>query len=256
VEPFSLRDFETKQFTATELTDQGAVSAIISTFQLDRDGDVMTRDAFTASEGKEIPMVWSHNWDQPVGKGTVRVNDTGAEYHGQFFLDTQAGQEAYKTVKAMGSLQEYSIGFRILDATRDVHDGEPVRTIRDIELFEASPVLVGAAYGTRTLAVKSSDRCATDEGARASLDIADAVLEMCSAVLKAGRVLSQPNLDRLHSVMQDIGVMHDGTCDMGDTCPMQKAAEPAEIKVEALEEDMERDRRRADLERALSTVRI
>jgi HK97 family phage prohead protease len=137
-----------------ELSGEGSLKAVISTFQKDRDGDVMTREAFKGSEGKSVPLVWSHNWDQPIGKGLVKVGDESAEFHGQFNLDTTAGLEAYKTVKAMGDLQQYSIGFRIIDASRETKGGESVRVIKDIELFEASPVLVGAAYGTHTIAVK------------------------------------------------------------------------------------------------------
>lgn len=152
-------DYEIKRLEVKEVTDQGQVEAVISTFQLDRDGDVMTAEAFKGSDGKTIPMVWSHNWDMPIGKGVVSVQKDEAVFSGQFNLATQAGREAYEAVKFMGPLQEYSIGFRTLDADfgyKEDAAGQRVytRTIKDIELFEASPVLVGAAYGTRTLAVK------------------------------------------------------------------------------------------------------
>ncbi len=151
-----MSDIQHKAMELKELSSEGSLAAVISTFQKDRDGDVMTREAFAGSDGKTIPMVWSHNWDQPIGKGIVKVADNGAEFHGQFHLDTVAGEQAYKTVKAMGDLQQYSIGFRVIDSTREKKDGEWVRTFNDIELFEASPVLVGAAFGTRTIDLKST----------------------------------------------------------------------------------------------------
>lgn len=40
----------------------------------------------------------------------------------------------------------------------------------------------------------------------------------------AGRTLSQRNLDGLHSALDALGSLHDGTCDMGDDCPMSEAA--------------------------------
>ena len=154
-------DRETKSIVIKELSAEGQIEAVISTFGRDRDGDVMTREAFTGSAGKSIPMVWSHDWAKPIGKGTVSVSDGGAIFRGQFFLDTHDGMEAYKTVKAMDDLQEYSIGFQIKDADsgHEIEDGKRVytRTIKDIELFEASPVLVGAAYNTGTLAVKNHE---------------------------------------------------------------------------------------------------
>lgn len=36
----------------------------------------------------------------------------------------------------------------------------------------------------------------------------------------AGRTMSQSNLDKLHSSMEGLRSVHDGTCDMGDDCPM------------------------------------
>lgn len=156
-----MAEIEHKRLTVKELSAEGQLQAVISTFDnIDRDGDIMLAAAFEGSRGKTIPMVWSHDWSLPIGKGKVSLTDTEAVFTGSFFLETDAGVNAYKTVKAMGELQEYSIGFRIRDADFGYKEDEAgarqyVRTIKDIELFEASPVLVGAAIGTRTLAVKA-----------------------------------------------------------------------------------------------------
>ena len=95
--------FETKHIkTPVELKadDTGAVTAVFSTFSVvDKDGDVVLPTALT--NGQAVPMTWSHDWSQPVGRGVVRVEEARALFDGHFFLDTQAGQEAYKTVKAM-----------------------------------------------------------------------------------------------------------------------------------------------------------
>ena len=44
------------------------------------------------------------------------VQEKQGVFDGGFFLETDAGLEAYKTVKAMGTLQEWSWGFRVVDA--------------------------------------------------------------------------------------------------------------------------------------------
>lgn len=149
--------FETKRVGAVlALKDgaaEGAVRAAFSVFDVvDSQGDVVVREAIKA--GQTVPMVWSHNWDQIVGKGTVTVTDSEAVLDGRFFLETAAGAEAYRTVKAMGADQEWSFGFQILDAEPGVKDGQDVRFIKRLEVFEASPVLVGANRHTRTLAIK------------------------------------------------------------------------------------------------------
>lgn len=186
-------DLEQKLFSIKALTEEGQIEAVISTFgQVDRDGDIMLAEAFSGSDGKSIPMVWSHNWDQPIGKGVVEVKQSEAVLRGKFFLDTAAGQDAYKTVKAMGDLQQYSIGFRITDADFGYQENDAgqriyVRTIKGIELFEASPVLVGAAYGTRTLAVKSAQH------------------------------------QDIHDQLKALQEQHESACELGDECPFTLA---------------------------------
>lgn len=136
---------------------EGSISAVFSTFGVvDGDGDVLVREAFT--DGQAVPMVWAHDWQRPVGKGTIRTDPKRAIFDGRFFLDTTAGRDAYLTVKAMGSLQEFSWGFSILDATDEVRDGAPVRIITKAEVFEVSPVLVGSNRETYTLAIKAKRR--------------------------------------------------------------------------------------------------
>jgi HK97 family phage prohead protease len=134
----------------------GHIDAVFSTFGVvDSDGDILVREAFT--DGQEAPLVWSHDWSRPVGKGVIRTDEKRAIFSGDFFMDTTDGADAYRTVKAMGSLQEFSWGFRILDAEPGDKDGMPVRYITKAELFEVSPVLVGANRETYTLAIKSAD---------------------------------------------------------------------------------------------------
>ena len=133
----------------------GTVQAAFSVFNtIDSDGDVVKPSAF--KDGQEVPMVWSHRWDAPIGKGTVHVGRKQATFDGHFFLDTQAGMEAYKTVKNMGALQEWSFGFRVLEDEEGEFDGQRVRFLKGLELFEVSPVLVGANRETRTLAIKGA----------------------------------------------------------------------------------------------------
>lgn len=91
--------------------------------------------------------------ERPIGRGVIRVRNSHAEFLGSF-LPTNAGQEARAAVRAMGDLQQWSWGFRVL-AT------QPNNAIRghDIvkaEIFEVSPVLVGANPQTATLTVKGA----------------------------------------------------------------------------------------------------
>ena len=153
-------------FTSAELkddSDNGSLVAKFSTFDIvDREGDIVRRSAF--ADGQEVPMVWAHDWTRPIGKGTVRLEKDHARFEGEFFPTTDA-QQARLAIRSMDRLQQYSWGFRVLDT-------QPNAEIRgyDItkaEVFEVSPVLVGANQETSTLAVKSSytvlDLTDTDE---------------------------------------------------------------------------------------------
>lgn len=135
------------------------MSAVFSTFgpTPDRDGDIVLPSAFTP--GQAVPLCWAHDWAQPVGRGQIEVTPNEAIFNGRFFTETAAGMEAYKTVKAMSAdpgLQEWSWGFKVLAGDPGVVDGQDVFYIRSAEVFEVSPVLVGAGIDTRTTAIKSA----------------------------------------------------------------------------------------------------
>lgn len=139
--------------TLPEGAPDGTLEAVFSTFDIvDSDGDIVAASAFT--DGQQVPLTWAHDWTQPVGKGVIRVMPDRAVFAGQFFLDTAAGREAYQTVKNMGDLQEYSWGFRVLNSDYAERDGQDVRVITKAEVYEVSPVLVGANRQTGTLALK------------------------------------------------------------------------------------------------------
>ena len=149
----------------SEGDERGTIKAVFSVFnELDSDGDVVLPTALT--DGQKVPMVWAHRWDQPIGKGRVEVQEDRAIFSGRFFLDTEDGEQAYLKVKNMEDLQEWSWGFRILDY--DIEEDEDSkwgyrRVIKKADLFEVSPVLVGANRNTRTLSVKGDAVTITTE---------------------------------------------------------------------------------------------
>jgi HK97 family phage prohead protease len=140
---------------AADAGGEGEFTAVFATLGVkDLDGDVTIPGAF--QEGQEVRIArWGHNWgDLPVGKGTIHADEKEAWVDGQFFMDTQGGQEHYKTVKALGDLQEWSYGFDILEEEPGEVNGEPVRFLKSLDVFEVSPVLLGAGIDTRTEAIK------------------------------------------------------------------------------------------------------
>jgi len=202
---------ERKGFTPHEFKLDEVGSVVVAFAQLnivDRDGDVTEPGAFPA---KTIPMsAYGHtSWmgELPIGKGSIREESGWGIFDGAFLLETDQGRNAYHTVKAMADLQEWSYGYDPVDYAFEQRDGRNVRVLRKLDVFEVSPVLVGAGIGTHTRAIKSG-------GLGSGLPFADhlaLVAEEASAVAarakdraefraKEGRGLSSANRDRLASL--------------------------------------------------------
>src|SRR5260370_15220949 len=97
-----------KSFTAFEFKGDspGRFRATFATLGpiVDHDGDVTLAGAFQQGE-KVIISAYGHgSWDGalPVGAGVIASNGTKAWVDGEFFTNTAAGAETYKTVKALG----------------------------------------------------------------------------------------------------------------------------------------------------------
>nr|BAR34216.1 phage prohead protease, HK97 family (proheadase_HK97) [uncultured Mediterranean phage uvMED] len=141
---------------------EGKVSAVFSVFNtLDSDGDVVIPEAIKSGfKSGSVPMVWAHKWDMPIGKGAIKQDGDKATFEGEFFMDTESGKEAYNLVKAMGDLQQWSFGYRVNDSERGkFKSGDKdvdARYLKDLSVYEVSPVLVGANQDTYTMAIKSN----------------------------------------------------------------------------------------------------
>lgn len=136
---------------------QGVVEAYVSIFDnIDLVGDIIRRGAFSESLNAKMPKgVWMHNWDEPIAKTLKAFEDEkGLFIRGQFNLETQRGKEAYSDIR-FGIIDEFSIGFKILDYEWDEQDN---RIIKKVKLYEWSPVLAGANPATELVSVKDEKK--------------------------------------------------------------------------------------------------
>lgn len=151
---------ESKNIDIELKDDSGQVEAVFSIFNsLDSDGDVVMPGAVKSGfKNNQVPMVWSHKWDMPIGKGTIKQDKDKAVFKGEFFMDTESGKEAYNLVKNMGDMQQWSFGYKVNDSEFAKADGQDsdARYLKDLTVYEVSPVLVGANQDTYTLAIKSN----------------------------------------------------------------------------------------------------
>lgn len=149
------------QSVEVKADDSGQVEAVFATLGVvDHDGDVLTKGAFTDGAPVVISAYGhrSHIGELPIGKGRIVMSDTEARLHGQFFLDTTHGLDAFRTVKALSdgdSLQEWSFSLRDIESHTEKVDGRDANVITKVSVKEVSPVLEGAGIATRTLAAKT-----------------------------------------------------------------------------------------------------
>jgi hypothetical protein len=151
---------------------EGVVEAIVSvTGVVDRVKDRILPGAY---KGRPIG-VWSHDDKQWASRteaieelppGDRRLPPTTADgrpwpadagglwVQTRYNLDTRTGREAFSNVKFFSGQTGWSIGYRVPPGGSFMKDG--VRNIKELEVWEYSPVMVGAAPEAMTLSVKSA----------------------------------------------------------------------------------------------------
>jgi len=134
-------------------------------------GDICAPGVFDGSLKRRKPrVVWGHNWNDPIGKileiyevpasdprlpeKMKRAGIGGLYAKVQFNLNSEKGREAFSNVQFFGLEQEWSIGYKTLDAVFD--PSKQANVLKEVELYEVSPVLHGANQLTGTISIKQA----------------------------------------------------------------------------------------------------
>lgn len=159
---------------------QGIVECFVSGIgNKDSVGDIVIPGAFDSSLKRRKPrVVWGHDWNQPIGKvieiyevtksdsrlpeKMKRAGVGGLYAKVQFNLNTERGREAFANVAFYGMEQEWSIGYKTLVA--DFDPARQANVLKELELYEISPVLHGANQLTGTISVKDDSENAQKKG--------------------------------------------------------------------------------------------
>lgn len=178
---------ETKIFPGYVLKadeDTGIVEAYVSIMGIvdeDMPPDMIELGAFTKTiqergpaGSNKIRVLHQHRWTEVIGKPIVIVEHgrdqlppellekypsaTGGLFTStQFVLDVQRAREDFALYKA-GAMDEWSIGFDTLDSDMDKDDNSVAfRRIKEVRLWEYSPVTWGANQATITTDVKDNE---------------------------------------------------------------------------------------------------
>jgi Escherichia/Staphylococcus phage prohead protease len=153
----------TKAATVTDTTtDRGEFEAVVSTYDVDRQGDVVARGAFSKTladwnaAGRMIPLHWDHSSEPEdivgyVDPASMEESKAGLTVQGKVDLETERGREAWRLLKA--NSVGFSFGY-LATKTHDRDDG--VRVLDEIDIFEVTITPSPANNRTRVLGLKSS----------------------------------------------------------------------------------------------------
>jgi len=138
---------EIKELGAKE---EGAFRGYLSVFDIvDEGGDLVERGAFAKTLRKRdvFPLLWGHCSQDPnflVGTFRALEDDRGLLINAKFFRELEGGQDAYKVVKEFwerGVKFGLSIGYKAVDFKFDKINGQTIRRIKEIQLYEGSLTL-------------------------------------------------------------------------------------------------------------------
>jgi len=175
----------------------GTFEALVSVFgNKDHGGDIVEAGAFTKSlaewtlKERPVPIVWAHQFrdvDNILGKYVeIKETEEGLYVKGQLDLNHPRAARVHALMEE-GLIVEFSWSGEVREYEWLEDDDEdswwPGMKILDVDLWEAGPCFKGANPETELLSIKTDGR------------LAGRLVEPGAA--KAGRVLSQRNLDSL-----------------------------------------------------------
>jgi HK97 family phage prohead protease len=171
------RNMETKMFMvkASEDADTQVKSftgyASTWTTTPDSYGDIVEKGAFADTllalkdSGKSLPVLWSHEYHNPASF-VAKVVDIEEDDHGLWvrgvFFDDPESLKVYRLIKER-VVSEMSFAFDVVDSEQVTVDGEHVRKLKKLNLFEVSIVMFGANSDTSIESVKEGQRFTATE---------------------------------------------------------------------------------------------
>ncbi len=164
------------KITPTEfkaVSDKGEYEGHFSVFgNLDEGNDIVYPGAFTKTireRGKRVKVFYAHDWEKLIGPppAVLREDDYGLFASGHLTLDSFWGRETWALMKD-NALTEGSFGYEAIKVEYEGADGKPIndpwdifapgviRHLKEVKLYEISPVPLGMNALTSIRAVKAA----------------------------------------------------------------------------------------------------
>ncbi len=159
------------EIKSEDVEESGIFRGYASTFGVrgskpDAKRDVVLAGAFGKSiqqgghTGNGIALLWQHETHNPIGVWNSLVEDKrGLKVEGQLALGVQQGKEAHELLK-IGAINGLSYGFDVLDYEKD--EKSDVRYLKEVDLWEISPVTFPANVRARVTQVKAMEDAKTE----------------------------------------------------------------------------------------------
>jgi HK97 family phage prohead protease len=169
------------------LQEDGSFEGVLASYNnVDLGGDSILPGAFTKTikdRGSEIPLLWQHKSDEPIGSLTLVDLPTGLNVKGQLVMELPTAKKAYLLLK-MRIIKGMSIGF---DTIKDsVENG--VRQLKEIRLWEGSIVTFPMNESAMVTSIKSMGGSETKDDFNtelAEVQLQDAGWQMRCALFQA-----------------------------------------------------------------------
>ena len=146
---------------------KGRVQALVSVFgNVDHGGDRVMPGAFAETlaewqaKGDPIPFIWSHQWGDPeafvgaIEPADAKETEDGLLVEASMFLDQPKAAKVFDLLKRR-VVTQFSFGYETRAASFVDEDGQTVRQLDSIGLFEAGPTLLGMNPDTQLLEAAS-----------------------------------------------------------------------------------------------------
>lgn len=158
-----MKKLEFKSFDITEHKADDSGNLIITGYgaffgNLDSYKDIISAGAFaeTLSEKKDrIAFCYQHDIWNPIGK----IQEIKEDMQGLWLkVMLSAAEDDIQTKVKEGILKEMSIGYRVVDSAEEMRNGEHVRILKKINLYEVSLVTIAANPLAVIQSMKSDER--------------------------------------------------------------------------------------------------
>ena len=153
IEGLELRDNEGKNPTIVgHAAVFGSISKDLGGFR-----EIIAPGAFDGHEDMDVRALFNHDPNMVLGRntaGTLRLREDAKGLHVEIDPpDTSFAKDLLVSMRR-GDIDQMSFGFRTISDKWETKDGEDLRTLEKVELFDVSPV-VFPAYEDTDVAVRS-----------------------------------------------------------------------------------------------------